>query len=66
MLVQVLRHWLGEQPPDDWPTVSDPGITAALGMIHDSPQTPWTVARLRENAGMSRASFAKRFTAWPC
>jgi AraC-like DNA-binding protein len=63
MLVHVLRHWLSEQPPDAWPAVSDPGITAALGMIHNSPQTPWTVARLSENAGMSRASFAKRFTA---
>jgi AraC-like DNA-binding protein len=63
MLVHALRQWLEEQPPGTWPTISDPAITAALRMIHDSPQAQWTVSRLSEGAGMSRAAFTRRFTA---
>ena len=32
-------------------------------MIHDSPQAHWTVSRLSEGVGMSRAAFTRRFTA---
>jgi AraC-like DNA-binding protein len=63
MLVHALRQWLEEQPAGNWPAISDLAVTAALRMIHDSPQAQWTVSRLSENTGMSRAAFTRRFTA---
>lgn len=42
---------------------ADPAITAALDMIHDSPQAHWTVSRLSESVSMSRAAFTRRFAA---
>ena len=34
----------------------------ALRLIHEHPGTPWTVARLAAQAGLSRSAFAARFT----
>ncbi len=36
---------------------------AALRAIHSDPARPWTVATLAAEAGLSRAPFARRFTA---
>jgi AraC-like DNA-binding protein len=41
--------------------IFDPQIGAALGAIHDSVSTPWTVESLAAAAGMSRSAFAARF-----
>lgn len=41
----------------------EPGIGAALLVLHDRPGEPWTVARLAATAGLSRTVFATRFTA---
>jgi transcriptional regulator GlxA family with amidase domain len=40
----------------------DPAITTTLRQIHRHPDKPWTVADLAAQAGLSRATFAKRFT----
>lgn len=66
LLLYVLRAWLDEQPGDTvgWATaLRDPAITVALRQIHRHPDKPWTVADLAAQAGLSRAVFAKRFTA---
>ncbi|WP_196215920.1 helix-turn-helix domain-containing protein, partial [Microbacterium sp. ZXX196] len=42
----------------------DPAIGQALSAIHHDPARPWTVEELGTVAGLSRAAFAKRFTAF--
>lgn len=68
LLLYILRAWLEEQPDRDpasgWAAaLRDPAITAALDSIHRDPAAPWTVERLGTQAGLSRAAFARRFTA---
>ncbi|SDM61855.1 AraC family transcriptional regulator [Allokutzneria albata] len=66
LLLYVLRAWLDDQPADraGWASaLRDPAVTAALRQIHRHPEQQWTVAALAERAGLSRAAFAKRFTA---
>ncbi len=64
LLLYVLRAWFDDdRVGEGWGSVlADPALTAALRGIHGSPQHPWTVAELAALSGMSRASFAKRFT----
>lgn len=66
LLLYVLRIWFDEQPArgntTGWAAaLNDPPVTAALHAIHRDPGTPWTVARLAAEAGLSRAPFARRF-----
>src|SRR5262249_34459546 len=66
LFVQAVRTWLKEQPSGaaGWlGALRDPTIGAALGLIHRSPHTPWTVPRLAREVRMSRSPFAARFTA---
>ncbi len=43
--------------------LSDPEIgNSALSLIHEKPEAPWTVATLASAVGMSRTSFATKFT----
>lgn len=59
MLVDALNRWLdsAEQPP-----TSDPAISAILLTVDDSPHNCWSVQDLSRLAGMSRATFTRRFT----
>ena len=41
----------------------DPVVAAALEAVHSDPARGWTVASLAAEAGLSRAAFARRFTA---
>ncbi|MEV6768563.1 AraC family transcriptional regulator [Nocardia sp. NPDC051030] len=64
LLMYVLRAWLdGSDHSPGWATaLNDPTIAIALHRIHRQPEYPWTVAELATQAGVSRATFAKRFT----
>ncbi|RST14140.1 AraC family transcriptional regulator [Streptomyces sp. WAC05374] len=67
LLVYLLRTWWLRERADD-PTgwagaLGDPAVTAALQAIHRDPAHPWTVEGLGAEAGLSRAAFARRFTA---
>ncbi|WP_433593270.1 AraC family transcriptional regulator [Nocardia sp. CA-145437] len=65
-LVCTLRTWFdqaGPEAPTWFRGLADPVIAPALQSIHTTPGTPWTVASLAAEAGVSRALFAKRFTA---
>jgi AraC-like DNA-binding protein len=65
-LVVALRAWFAREEADapSWyAALSDPRIGRALRMIHDAPAAGWTVAALADAVGMSRAAFARRFTA---
>jgi AraC-like DNA-binding protein len=66
IFVQALRAWIEGQPEGvgGWlGALRDRQIAAALGEIHRQPERNWSVASLAAAAGMSRSSFAARFTA---
>lgn len=67
LLLYLLRTWwLAERPegPTGWAgALNDRAVAAALHAIHDEPARPWTVEELGARAGLSRAAFARRFTA---
>jgi AraC-like DNA-binding protein len=68
LLLYVLRVWFEQQAEnplaDGWAlALNDPAITRALTAIHEAPEQNWTVATLAARAGLSRASFASRFSA---
>ena len=66
LFVYLLRAWLAGRGPSDggWTAaLYDPAIGGALALIHADPARPWTVAMLARAAGLSRATFTRRFTA---
>ncbi len=68
ILIYILRAWSEEQTAhgaaSGWAAaLRDPAIAAALNSIHRDPAAPWTVERLGAQGGLSRAAFARRFTA---
>lgn len=66
LLVYVVRGWVDAQGGGSggWiGALGDPVIGAALARIHADPAHAWTVATLADAAGLSRAAFARRFTA---
>jgi AraC-like DNA-binding protein len=68
LLLHILRTWLDQQHTSGsavgWAAaLNDSATTAALQAIHRHPARPWTVATLAAEAGLSRAPFARRFTA---
>ncbi|GAA4627403.1 AraC family transcriptional regulator [Actinoallomurus vinaceus] len=65
LLVYMLRAWLRESDgASGWSAaLADPVTARALAAMHTEPAYPWTVERLGAVAGLSRAAFARRFTA---
>ncbi|MGW2566677.1 AraC family transcriptional regulator [Streptomyces sp. NPDC001537] len=66
LLIYMVRAWTTEADTATgaWPAVlSDPVTTAALRALHSDPAAPWTNDRLATEAGVSRATLARRFTA---
>jgi len=63
----MVRAWYEDRPADEatgWAAaLRDPAVAAALRGVHDEPARPWTVRSLAGRAGLSRAAFARRFTA---
>lgn len=65
-LIATLRAWFARpeaQAPAWYRAQSDPVVGRALRSLHDRPAEPWTVATLAAQVGVSRATFARRFTA---
>ncbi|MFE4516417.1 AraC family transcriptional regulator [Kitasatospora sp. NPDC056783] len=67
LLLYILRAWFEEQSSDakaGWAAaLDDPAVAPALTAIHEAPSAAWTVESLAARAGLSRAAFARRFTA---
>lgn len=65
LLLYALRAWFeAPQAPSGWARASrDPALSVALRLIRDQPRHPWTVAELAARCHLSRAAFARRFTA---
>ncbi|MFI6444632.1 AraC family transcriptional regulator [Kitasatospora sp. NPDC050543] len=64
LLVYMIRSWVAEDLTGVWPAVlGDPVTAAALRALHSAPSAPWTTDRLAAEAGVSRPTLARRFTA---
>jgi AraC-like DNA-binding protein len=65
IVIQAIRDHVSRLPADEHGPLRALGDTAlgeALGLIHQHPEQPWTVARLATRVGLSRSTFAARFT----
>ncbi|MCD5351022.1 AraC family transcriptional regulator [Kineosporia mesophila] len=67
VLIQMLRAWLADSPPECFGTwlgaLYDPVVGKALQCLHEDPATPWTTSSLAEAISVSRATLARRFPA---
>ena len=65
LFIQVIRLWIDQQAEAavGWVgALRDQPLSAALGLIHQSPEYSWTVQELAEAAALSRSAFSARFT----
>ncbi len=65
LFIQVIRLWIDQKPEASvgWVgALRDQPISAALGLIHQSPERRWRVQELAEAAALSRSAFSARFT----
>ncbi len=64
LLFAVLRTWF-TRPEAEEPTwyraQSDPVVRRALQAMHEDPAFPWTLAKLSNEVGLSRAALSRRF-----
>ncbi|TDB89362.1 AraC family transcriptional regulator [Actinomadura sp. KC216] len=68
LLLYVMRAWFDDRPRGTegvgWAAaLADRAVSTALHAIHRAPERAWTVQSLAGEAGLSRAAFARRFTA---
>jgi AraC-like DNA-binding protein len=64
LFVEVLRRHLDALPAGQtgWLAgMRDPSIGRVLALLHERPDTPWTLERLAEDAAMSRSTLHERF-----
>jgi len=65
LFIQIIRLWIDQQAEASvgWvAALRDQPISAALGLIHQSPAHKWTVNELAEAVALSRSAFSARFT----
>ena len=65
LFIQAIRLWIDQQAQAGVGLVGalrDQPISAALSLIHHSPERTWQVKELAEAAGLSRSAFSARFT----
>ncbi|MEU7474693.1 AraC family transcriptional regulator [Lentzea sp. NPDC042327] len=66
LLVSALRTWFADpaaNPPAWCRALDEPVVGDALRLMHATPARSWTVAVLAAELGVSRAAFARRFSA---
>lgn len=66
LLVYLFRSWsknAADQTPGWLAALRDPALSRVLTRIHAQPDAPWTVESLAREAHLSRAAFARRFSA---
>lgn len=64
LFIYILREWVEsiEGDSDGWfAAMQNPNISRALECIHKQPALPWTLNSLAQEAGLSRAAFARQF-----
>ncbi|EGR7974842.1 AraC family transcriptional regulator [Vibrio vulnificus] len=63
ILVELIRINFGrEQTSPFLEALNDKRISRALQLLHDHPETAWTLEAVANQIGMSRAAFANRFS----
>jgi AraC-like DNA-binding protein len=66
LFVYFMRDWADAASPTvkDWfSAVRSTDIARALARIHEAPARAWTLEGLARRAGLSRAAFARNFSA---
>ncbi|MFG2750219.1 AraC family transcriptional regulator [Streptomyces xanthophaeus] len=64
LLVYMIRSWMAGDTGGAWPAaLEDPVAAAALRALHADPAAAWSNERLAAEAGVSRPTLARRFTA---
>jgi len=64
LLIATLRAWFTRdenETPGWYRAYEDPVVGQVLRLIHHEPASPWTVASLARETGVSRAALARRF-----
>jgi AraC-like DNA-binding protein len=64
LFVEVLRRHVDAMPAEQtgWLAgMRDPSIGRVLALLHEKPDTPWTLERLADDAAMSRSTLHERF-----
>jgi AraC-like DNA-binding protein len=64
MFVEAIRRYIETLPPGEvgWLAgLRDPMVGQALGALHGTPASPWTVESLARAVGVSRSVLAERF-----
>ena len=64
LFVYIVRAWSEEGPAQrrGWlSALKEPSLSKAMARIHAEPAKTWTVESLAQEAGLSRAAFARRF-----
>ncbi len=64
LLIFIVRHWLenNELESKGWlKAMTDPEISKALSLIHESPCHKWTVDSLAKEVAVSRTKFINKF-----
>lgn len=65
LFIQIIRLWIDQQAEAsvEWvDALRDQPISAALGLIHQSPERRWKVNDLAKEVALSRSAFSARFT----
>jgi AraC-like DNA-binding protein len=66
LLIEAIRHWVRDDAVAGGPSwltaLRDPAIARVLALLHARPAEPWTLERLADEAHLSRATLARRFT----
>ncbi len=63
LVIRTLRTWVQLGQTSGWlGGLSDVRIARALKVMHERPMKPWSIDELALVAGMSRSTFAERFT----
>jgi AraC-like DNA-binding protein len=64
LFVETIRRYIAQLPSEEtgWLAgVRDPEVGTALGLLHRAPATPWTIATLAREVGVSRSVLAEKF-----
>jgi transcriptional regulator GlxA family with amidase domain len=64
LFVEVLRRYVDTLPAGQtgWLAgMRDPSVGRVLALLHEKPDTPWTLERLADDAAMSRSTLHERF-----
>jgi AraC family transcriptional activator of mtrCDE len=66
LFIYFMRDWAASAFPaaDDWfSALRSPHMARALARMHGAPDRTWTLEALAQEAGLSRAAFARNFNA---